>query len=408
MKTFLLLSLAAIALPACFAQAPIREYVTADTYTRYELLAPESNSFYIVYEVTETRPGAKYHFNQIRPGSEASEESVTDRATGKPLPFGVVSGKAAKEDGSAGNERLVDDSSYIRVKLAHPVPEKGEARILIKKTYKDKASYFADGDRITFTRSLGIPKNAIVLPVGYELVSANIPVQVMTEADGRVSTSFLAITPQATDVRIVARKSAVPLTAAASRGQERAHQDREILYELQDPETHAFKIVHDYTESRAGTKAYLNIVRQGSHVKDPSSIDLDTGESLKYEVISGAKAKERQVGSERELSQLKDDDEVVVTWYAAPIAAGGSTRVRLMETYVDAKSYSSSDNEITFDRTFGRARNLIALPPGYKLTEALSPVIVSTLADGRVLLTYLNPRNDEVRAFFKARLAKKP
>src|SRR6266478_1330032 len=121
------------------AIAQMREYVAADTYTRYELLAPETNSFYIVYEVTETRPGAKYHFNQIRPGSEASDESVTDRATGKPLEFGVVTGKKAKEDGTAGAERLSDDASYIRVKLAHAVPEKGEARILIKKTYKDKA-----------------------------------------------------------------------------------------------------------------------------------------------------------------------------------------------------------------------------------------------------------------------------
>ena len=75
-----LLLLAVATLPA-----QVREYVTADTYTRYELLAPETNSFYIVYEVTETRPGAKYHFNQIRPGSEASNEAVTDRATGKPL-----------------------------------------------------------------------------------------------------------------------------------------------------------------------------------------------------------------------------------------------------------------------------------------------------------------------------------
>src|SRR5580700_11324515 len=117
MKLSALLILAVVALPA-----QIREYVTADTYTRYELLAPDTNSFYIVYEVTETRPGAKYFFNPIRPGSEASNEAVSDRATGKPLEFSVITGKKAKEEGAT--ERLSDNDSYIRVKLANPVPEK--------------------------------------------------------------------------------------------------------------------------------------------------------------------------------------------------------------------------------------------------------------------------------------------
>ena len=74
------------------------QYISADTYTRYELLAPESHQFKIYYEVTETRAGARYHFNQIREGSEASDESVIDLATGKPLKFEVVSGVQAKID----------------------------------------------------------------------------------------------------------------------------------------------------------------------------------------------------------------------------------------------------------------------------------------------------------------------
>ena len=38
----------------------------ADAYTRYELLAPGSAKFRIVYEVTATTPGARYYFNPIR------------------------------------------------------------------------------------------------------------------------------------------------------------------------------------------------------------------------------------------------------------------------------------------------------------------------------------------------------
>src|SRR6266404_2518776 len=47
---------------------------------------------------------------------------------------------------------------------------------------------------------------------------------------------------------------------------ERAYQDREILYELQAPEAHAFRITHDYTVRNAGEKYYFNVVRAGSHV----------------------------------------------------------------------------------------------------------------------------------------------
>jgi hypothetical protein len=42
-----------------------------DEYTRYELLAPETSSFAIHYEVTAITPGAKYYYNPIRKGSVA-------------------------------------------------------------------------------------------------------------------------------------------------------------------------------------------------------------------------------------------------------------------------------------------------------------------------------------------------
>src|SRR5256885_15583927 len=74
------------------------QFISGDTYTRYELLAPDSHQFKIYYEVTETRPGARYHFNEIREGSEASDESVIDLATGKLLKFEIVTGAQAKTD----------------------------------------------------------------------------------------------------------------------------------------------------------------------------------------------------------------------------------------------------------------------------------------------------------------------
>src|SRR2546426_11718017 len=116
------------------------QYISADTYTRYELLAPETHQFKIYYEVTETRIGARFHFNQIREGSEASDESVIDLASGKPLKFEVVSGAQAKTDSPA--ENFSTTAHYIKVLLAHPVPASGEYRLAIIKTYKDDKSYY--------------------------------------------------------------------------------------------------------------------------------------------------------------------------------------------------------------------------------------------------------------------------
>ena len=83
---------------------------------------------------------------------------------------------------------------------------------------------------------------------------------------------------------------------------ERAYQDREILYELQTPESHAFRITHDYTVRKVGERFYFNVVRAGSHVSDPESIDLDTGEKLKWEIISGQQATERFRSHEDDVS----------------------------------------------------------------------------------------------------------
>lgn len=116
------------------AQAPSATLQTeTDEYTRYELLAPESASFSIRYEVTATTAGAKYFFNPVRKGSVASNESVTDVMTGQPLRFETVSGEEAVKDPLMKGEDASMD--YIKVYLAGPVPPEGQARMLILKTY---------------------------------------------------------------------------------------------------------------------------------------------------------------------------------------------------------------------------------------------------------------------------------
>jgi hypothetical protein len=165
------------------------QYISGDTYTRYELLAPESHQFKIYYEVTETRAGARFHFNAIREGSEASDESVVDLATGKPLKFEVVTGAQAKTD--SPQENFSATGHYIKVILAHAVPDRGEYRLAIIKTYKDDKSYYSEGDLIVLKRPLGIPRNSVVLPPNYEVVSCSVAAQVLRESDGRLKLAFV-------------------------------------------------------------------------------------------------------------------------------------------------------------------------------------------------------------------------
>src|SRR3954462_1747516 len=210
----------------------LAQQTEADAYTRYELLAPGSGKFRIIYEVTATTPGATYYFNPIRKGSVATDESVFDRATGKPLEFDVVGSAVA----NAGGVRNRDTTqTYIRVKLARPVPaDGGEARVLIVKTYEDATSYFMRGDTIVFPRPLGIKRNAVVLPAGYELIASSFPSQVLQEPDGRVGISFWNNTPSEAAVTLRARPARIDArtSAVASRLDERARQNREIVYFL--------------------------------------------------------------------------------------------------------------------------------------------------------------------------------
>jgi len=185
------------------ARAPVP--VESDEYTRYELLAPGSARFHILYEVTASSPGARQFFNPIRKGSEASDERVFDLATGKPVAFKVVSGDEARRGGLADAEA---DVSYLRIELARPVPEDGGVRLLIEKTYRDPKSYFEEGDRLVFSRSLGVPRNAVVFPAGYEIVFCNVAAQVAREPDGRIRVSFMNPGPDAVNAVIRARRLA--------------------------------------------------------------------------------------------------------------------------------------------------------------------------------------------------------
>lgn len=388
-----------------------------DSYTQYELLAPESQSFRIIYDVSATTAHSKYYWNTLRKGSEHTVAKVLDLYSGEALSWEIVDGATAKENGltSASN-----DTDYLQIKLARPIPVGGQARIQIDKTYRDTNSYFKDGETIVFTRTLGIKRNSIILPKNYELVACNFPSQVQLTDDARIKVSFLNRGPAAVPLKIEARPLAnetaisipkeEPYEAGRAQGRdrskarlgytfsERAFQDRDIVYFLQQPETHSFLLYHDYTETRVGMDRYINVVRSGSKASNPSAIILDTGEELKVEELKGNDIAQRGISIGTDITP---ETEVVAIWYD-PVTEGASKRLRITETYTDPNRYVVYKNQLVWDRSFGRNQNTVVLPEGWFLTTSSIPAIIGQNEAGLTTLRFVNDRPDAIDVFIKA------
>jgi hypothetical protein len=388
-----------------------------DEYTRYELLAPETASFRIYYELTATTAGAKFLYNPIRKGSVASDESVYDAMTDKPLEFAVVSGTEARKDPLMA--KADEGTDYIKVTLARPVPEHGQGRVVILKTYKDPKSYFMDGTTLVFNRPLGIRRNKVVLPAGYELVGCTVASQIMTEKDGRIAVSFMHAgageAPLILHAVKDAQTGAAALPHAATREKsweapfageterarltERAYADRDIVYFLQQPETHSFSLYHDYTERRAGVNGYANVVREGSTASHPSAYVLDTGEQLKATEMSGAEMAASKINA----GETVDAKARVVVIPFTAVKEGETLRLRISETYTAPVSYKLDGDELVFDRSLGRPRNAVVLPSRWYVTASAEPATVSLLPDGRTRLEYWDDRPEAADVLLKAR-----
>jgi len=311
------------------------------------------------------------------------------------------------------------DTHYIKVTLARPVPERGGGRLLILKTYRDEKSYYRDGEAIVFSRPLGVQRNKIVLPPGYELVGLSVPSQILTQPDGRVAVSFMhagtgeaplvlravkdaqtgaAATPAALSER---RSWESPFTGETEQDRlsERAHQDRAIVYFLQPPETHSFILYHDYTESRVGVNGYANVVREGSVASHPSASVLDTSEQLTAREMSGAELSASKINTGETVAPTA---RVVVIPFA-PVQTGQTLRLRITETYTAPVSYRLEGEELVFDRSLGRPRNAVVLPSGWYCTFSAAPATVMQLPDGRVRLDYWDDRPEAVDVLLKAR-----
>ena len=79
-------------------------------------------------------------------------------------------------------------------------------RLRIAETYTAPVSYKLDGDEFVFDRSLGRPRNAVVLPSGWYCTESAEPATVSQLPDGRVRLDYWDDRPEAADVLLKAKR----------------------------------------------------------------------------------------------------------------------------------------------------------------------------------------------------------
>ena len=396
---------------ALLAQAPPTG--EQDAYTRIELISPDTGVFKVTHEVSVTAAGVKQYELPLLPGSQQSGLKATDLMSNTPLQTEmrvVFGGPAGVENSQSGGT--------VRVTLARSVPKNGLGRIRVEAEARNSPLFKLTDRTATFKMPLNAPRGTIVLPAGYELLSSDIPAQILSEPDGRIVVSYMHQMPPDAAITLTMR-AGIPTGAAAApkaltnarswepagqkpteraRLTERATQDRDIVYFLQEPSTNAFALYHDYTELRPGTDKYINVVRAGSKVSNPSAYILDTGEVLRHETLKG----DAITAAKIDAGTVTPDTEVVVIHFP-PVKEGQSIRLRISETYTHPESYRLDGADLVFERNLGRARNSVVLPKGWYLTASSIPAVVRQTPDGLTRLDFVNGRPEGIDVYVKGR-----
>jgi len=373
--------LTAVAIVAGAATIPARQggFNAHDDYTEYHLLDPASHQFHIVYYLNQRQAGATTLLNQTRSGSEGSDISVSDPQTGTPLKFEYKTGAELNAAGESG--RLTAEEHYIRAFLPRPVPEGGEGRVRIEKTYLDEKSYYAQGEEIVFARSLGIARNAIVLPKGYVAASSNVAAQVSALPDGRVKMVFENINGYASDVQIRGRRSGAAV-AASLKVVERAFDFMKTLYDLGDPATHEVTVRHEYVETRVGPRSTPEFLAH--HTLSAVAVtDMDTGRALTPVQAGGAWTIPlvTPIANDRQSAHL---------------------RIAGKERDANYRIEAGPAGQLAWQITVYEPRVTIVLPAGWELTAASAPLTLATGRDGRVTLQVYNSRLEPMAVAIRA------
>ena len=188
-------------------RARLTERALQDGDIVYFLQPPATSAFSLYHDYTESREGVDKYLNVVRTGSTVSKPSAKILDTGEALPGEILTGaqvRAARID--AGGEQVADDQQVVVTRFA-PVKKGQSVRLRLAETYTAPQSYRLEGDELVFERSLGRPRNSVVLPAGWYLTALSIPGVVRQTNDGLTRVDFVNGRPDGIDVLLKGKRS---------------------------------------------------------------------------------------------------------------------------------------------------------------------------------------------------------
>jgi hypothetical protein len=118
-----------------------------------------------------------------------SDPSAVILDTGQPLRVETLKGEEIARKGiDIGSP--VTAATEVAVVWFEPVPAGQSVRLRITETYTDPNRYFVSGGVLTWDRSLGRPRNAMVLPEGWSVTASSAPAVVSEGDDGRIRLDY--------------------------------------------------------------------------------------------------------------------------------------------------------------------------------------------------------------------------
>jgi hypothetical protein len=137
----------------------------------------------------------------------ASHPSASILDTGEQLKTLEMSGAQMTASKINVGEAVEPAASVVVIPFA-PLRAGQTLRLRIAETYTAPQSYKLDGDELVFDRSLGRPRNAVVLPSGWYCTFSSVPATLSQLPDGRVRLDYWDDRPEPVDVLLKARRRA--------------------------------------------------------------------------------------------------------------------------------------------------------------------------------------------------------
>jgi hypothetical protein len=186
-------------------EARLGERARQDREIVYFLQPPETHSFDLYHDYTESRPGVDRYLNVVRGGSRVSRPAAVVLDTGDSLVTEILRGEQITAARVEIGEPVTSASEVVVIRF--PAVTQGQSvRLRISETYTDPGRYGVVGDELVWDRAFGRPANAMVLPAGWYLTNCSIPATISMTSDGRVRLDFQNPRNDNVEVLVTARR----------------------------------------------------------------------------------------------------------------------------------------------------------------------------------------------------------